>query len=182
MPVVLAPDSAFALGPLARPRRPDRPLARQARTDRERAVEDHGRESFDWLAAPSRPGERIALLIRGARLAVATGALADGRRGLPPTARAVLRSYDSYAAWSVSRGAGLLAAGEIVITDRLHGHILCVLMGIPHVVLPDRHGKIRHFWETWTSRSSVAHWANDLETAQRIANGLHAADAPSPRG
>ncbi|XGV98165.1 MAG: polysaccharide pyruvyl transferase family protein [Leptolyngbya sp. BL-A-14] len=41
---------------------------------------------------------------------------------------------------------------RLVITTRLHGHILCVLMGIPHVVIPNSYHKIRSFYETWTYR------------------------------
>jgi pyruvyl transferase EpsO len=36
-----------------------------------------------------------------------------------------------------------------VVTDRLHAHLLCLLLGLPHVVLNDRHGKVRGYWETW---------------------------------
>ncbi len=75
----------------------------------------------------------------------------------------------------------MLAGGAVVITDRLHGHILCVLMGIPHVVLPDRHGKIRNFWETWTHSSSNAHWAAGIDEAREIAAGL-VADLPAATG
>jgi len=39
---------------------------------------------------------------------------------------------------------------KLVITNRLHGHILCVLMGIPHVVIPNSYHKITSFYETWT--------------------------------
>ena len=42
-----------------------------------------------------------------------------------------------------------------MITDRLHGHVLALLMGIPHVVLPNTNGpdqvnKIDAFLDTWT--------------------------------
>ncbi len=39
-----------------------------------------------------------------------------------------------------------------VITNRLHGHILCVLLGIPHVFLPNSYGKNQLWYETWTSQ------------------------------
>jgi len=60
----------------------------------------------------------------------------------------------------------------VAITDRLHGHILCLLLGIPHVVLPDRYGKLRGFVEAWTSGSDLFVWASEpraaLEAAERF--------------
>lgn len=37
-----------------------------------------------------------------------------------------------------------------VITDRLHGHILAVMLEIPHVFLPNSYHKNESFYETWT--------------------------------
>ena len=66
----------------------------------------------------------------------------------------------------------MLSQGRFAITDRLHGHILCLLMGIPHVVLNDRYGKISNFYETWTSGNPLAYWAESLSEAVRIGNDL----------
>ncbi|WP_276524270.1 polysaccharide pyruvyl transferase family protein, partial [Enterobacter hormaechei] len=52
---------------------------------------------------------------------------------LDPTARARRR---------VERGLRLLSRGERIVTDRLHGHILSLLLGIPHVVLDNDYGKL----------------------------------------
>jgi len=37
-----------------------------------------------------------------------------------------------------------------VITNRLHGHITCVIFGIPHVFLPNSYYKNKGFYEAWT--------------------------------
>ena len=37
-----------------------------------------------------------------------------------------------------------------IVTNRLHGHILCVLLGIPHVLLPNSYYKNEAFYRTWT--------------------------------
>jgi exopolysaccharide biosynthesis predicted pyruvyltransferase EpsI len=66
----------------------------------------------------------------------------------------------------------MLSAGAVVVTDRLHGHILCTLAEIPHVVVPDRHGKIRNYWDTWTHAVPFARWAPDASTALEIADAL----------
>lgn len=39
---------------------------------------------------------------------------------------------------------------RLIITNRLHGHILCILMGIPHIFLPNAYYKNEAFHETWT--------------------------------
>ena len=36
-----------------------------------------------------------------------------------------------------------LRRGKVVITDRLHAHVLCLLLGIPHVLLDNNYGKVR---------------------------------------
>ena len=59
----------------------------------------------------------------------------------------------------------MLSAGRVVMTDRLHGHVLALLMGIPHVVLPDATGKTRGFYEQWTSNSDLVQWADTQDEA-----------------
>jgi pyruvyl transferase EpsO len=39
---------------------------------------------------------------------------------------------------------------RLVITTRLHGHILCVILGIPHVFLANSYYKNEAFYQTWT--------------------------------
>jgi len=61
---------------------------------------------------------------------------------------------------------------RLVITTRLHGHILCVLMGIPHVVIPNSYHKITSFHETWTNRvpfcKLVTHHSQVKEAAEEL--------------
>jgi exopolysaccharide biosynthesis predicted pyruvyltransferase EpsI len=172
--IVLAPDSAFALGALPPPAQPaSEPVAYLARTDRETAhAPPEGHVTFDWLAQPTALRERLALVMKEARLTAATGRRASGRRALRLGGPAVLRSFDDYAAWSVRRGTRLLSQGRVIVTDRLHGHILCTLMSVPHIVLDSSDGKIRNFWETWTSGSPIARWADDPSHALDLAGEL----------
>ena len=96
----------------------------------------------------------------------------DHGRARPVHPRLTLAAYDRYAAWNVKRGTEMLSRGRVVITDRLHGHILCVLMSIPHVVLNDRYGKIRDFWDAWSHGAPGAHFAAEPEEARTIARSL----------
>jgi pyruvyl transferase EpsO len=109
----------------------------------------------DWLAEPS------SATLRAARRASAWmrsgGILARlGERRLP-------RLWERAARERVRRGIRLLSRGSVVLTDRLHGHILCLLAGIPHVVVPDRFGKIESFVSTWTGDVPDTHLAPHLE-------------------
>jgi pyruvyl transferase EpsO len=38
----------------------------------------------------------------------------------------------------------------VVVTDRLHGHILAVMLEIPHLFLPNSYHKNESFYDTWT--------------------------------
>jgi exopolysaccharide biosynthesis predicted pyruvyltransferase EpsI len=40
---------------------------------------------------------------------------------------------------------------RLIITNRLHGHILATLLGIPHVFLPNSYHKNKAFYDTWTA-------------------------------
>ncbi len=81
-------------------------------------------------------------------------------------------------AWlQMARGCRLLGRSRVVVTDRLHGHVLCALLGIPHVVLDDRFGKIRSLWETWTADWPSAAWAGSAADALGSARFLLARTA-----
>jgi len=151
---MLVPDLALSLGPLPRPpRSPDaEPIVWLARTDHERLSTRRLRlaspistrlRPTDWLETPP------TLLRRAERF------LATQYRRRPRRLR-VLRTplsscYDHLAWENLRRGCALLGRGEVVVCDRLHAHILCVLMGIPHFVLDNNYGKIRACLEAWTS-------------------------------
>ena len=63
-----------------------------------------------------------------------------------------------------ANGMLFLQRGRVVITDRLHGHILCVLCGIPHVVIDPVNKKITSYMQSWTGGIEnilIAHSAED---------------------
>jgi exopolysaccharide biosynthesis predicted pyruvyltransferase EpsI len=165
------PDLAFAIGPLARPRPARVPVVRLARIDKEAAGGDEQlvAPSFDWLAPPASRRVRARFAASDRVLQVAVG----GRRMrglLPPRARKL--AYDAYARQNVDRAARLLSGGEVVVTDRLHGHILCALLGIPHVLVDDRYGKVASFYSSWTSSLQTARFARDSDQVPSLADEL----------
>jgi exopolysaccharide biosynthesis predicted pyruvyltransferase EpsI len=53
----------------------------------------------------------------------------------------------------VARGLRLLSRGQTIATDRPHGHILALLLDIPHIVFDNDYGKIGRYVATWTRDS-----------------------------
>lgn len=53
-----------------------------------------------------------------------------------------------------------------VVTNRLHGHILCVLLGIPHVLLPNSYYKNEAFYRTWTRGIPFCRFESDALKAK----------------
>jgi len=72
---------------------------------------------------------------------------------LPPTFNRLYNCSNYKLSWSLMHsGIYRVKQGNVVITNRLHGHILCLLLGIPHIFLPNSYYKNESFYETWTSQ------------------------------
>ena len=145
----LCPDAAFALPEAGRSVPPSSAVVWLSRTDAEKAVEPKDEVGgVDWLRddVVDRVLHRV------------------------PLVRPQLR--ERLAAGRVRRGARMLSRGRVVVTDRLHGHILSLLLGIPHVLLDTANSKIRHFFETWTAGCEITHWADDARQAASLAERL----------
>ncbi len=65
----------------------------------------------------------------------------------------------------LNRGVSRLSTGRAVITDRLHAHILSILLGTPNIYLDNSYGKISNFAETWTNDLDICHSAQSFEEA-----------------
>jgi pyruvyl transferase EpsO len=69
----------------------------------------------------------------------------------------------------MTRGVRLLARGETIVTDRLHGVLIGLQMGRRVVAIDDAHSKIRHYAETWLSDGPAdLCFARDLRDASRM--------------
>jgi pyruvyl transferase EpsO len=175
----LCPDMALALEPLQRPREPLTDIVWLARTDAEsrlrRPPSQDGVERSDWRRLP--PGEPPRGLrarhaaTRGAYERVGGWAQARGT-----AARALWRPlallHPVLAAQRVAIGARVLARGRVVVTDRLHGHVLALLLGIPNVLVDNRTGKNRDLYETWTAPHRDTRWAATPEEALALARAI----------
>ena len=177
-PARLCPDLAFSLEERPRAREPRCDVLWLARQDKESsgAPPDPGdldAEVLDWLGTlPDEPDWP-----RSARLALRLNqSLTPRARRDPRIARRTWRllaaTYRPLAEARLQRGLEILARGEVVVTDRLHGHVLSLLQGIPHVVLDNSYGKTRALVEADTGCSPLVHWADTPDEAREIARGL----------
>jgi exopolysaccharide biosynthesis predicted pyruvyltransferase EpsI len=158
----LCPDMAFAIGTLKRPVPPAVGTLGLIRTDKESTgaflkVRAEGVERVDWLEE-SYTG--LAGIIH-------TGAneICHHPRALRRLSSVMMRSLDALARQRLHRGIRTLCRGRIVITDRLHGHILSLLLGIPHVVLDNNYGKVQTFYESWTKDCMLGYWVDSATEA-----------------
>jgi pyruvyl transferase EpsO len=162
--VRLCPDSALYLGRFRRSA-PKADVLALLRTDHESVADGTATPAdiaeTDWLH--ERRGERRIMQLR----IKAKMLLTAGDRST------ALRRYRMLAGWRLRRGLTALSLGRVVVTDRLHAHILSLLLDIPHVVLDNFYGKIGDFAAQWTHRyrgfHRVASRAEAFELARRLA-------------
>jgi pyruvyl transferase EpsO len=172
-PSALCPDMAFALGPLTRAGAPASPVLHLLRTDKESrlaASDLAGLRTVDWLDEPA------------SMLRTASYHLIDlvGRPRLRAIARPLLTAvYAPLARQRLHRGVRLLSSASVVVTDRLHGHVLSLLLGLPHVILDNSYGKLSSFHETWTSDVENVVRVHSVAEAREVAATLSRAHAAS---
>ncbi len=145
-PSHLAPDSAYALGAQSRDAAQCDVLMLM-RTDDER----------QGYALPSADPATVVDWLEDD---------ADLPAGINPKAR------EAQAVARVDRGLRLLARGRVVVTDRLHAHILADLLGIPHVVLDNDYGKIAAYLDAWSVPDAIVMRASTIEHAVVLAKQL----------
>jgi pyruvyl transferase EpsO len=133
---IMVPDCAFGMGPLARIGRARVDLLVLKRTDAESV--QGGAAEVDWLEESPRT-RQIARL-----WTIATKGRLD-RLGF----------YDRLAKMRVRRGVRLLSQGRRIATDRLHAHILSLMLGIPHYAADNLTGKVHAFVDCWTGESPL---------------------------
>ena len=155
---ILCPDMAFFIGPIPRPQRAEVDVLCLLRTDIERVEMNLGDlgsnvRVADWLEGP-KPELHLARA-----WGVAGAVAAHG----PQAAR--FGAFRAAAEMRVRRGTRLLSSGRAVVTDRLHTHILSVLLSLPHAVRDNSYGKVGRFISCWTNTSNLAHRSTSLNSA-----------------
>ncbi len=83
---------------------------------------------------------------------------------LPPTFNRLYNCSNYQLSWSLMHsGIYRVMQGNVVITNRLHGHVLCVLLGIPHIFLPNSYYKNEAFYQTWTCQINYCRFVKEPE-------------------
>ena len=181
----LCPDMAFCLDGIRPSSEASVDILALARTDKEAgpaadrvalalAARGGSLEVVDWLK------DGNVVLRRGSRLVKSVLALLPSAyERMGPMLASLWRRL---AEARLERGVGLLSRGHVVITDRLHAHILCVLMGQPHVVIDNSYGKVRAYFERWTCEVQNCLWAESLQAGLGAGRELlKAIDGAPPR-
>lgn len=161
--VELCPDMAFCMGPLPRPIASRYPLLFLLRTDHETVLGGKalpalppGAQVDDWLTEPADSRDRAASRARRNSLF---------RLGTGGSARRALDYCNLLAQARIDRGLRMLSAADHVVTDRLHAHILCTLLDIPHQILDNHYGKISRYVASWQTAWDGVGIAGSLEDA-----------------
>jgi exopolysaccharide biosynthesis predicted pyruvyltransferase EpsI len=166
----LATDMAFALGPQSGVP-PAADILWLARTDHEGTVEPPESSSgvlvTDWsLAGRERLWDAVAWLPLTSRF------IKPLARTHALVGRAVQPLLDPLARLNVGCALELLSSGRVVVTDRLHAHILGLLLGRPQVLLDNSYGKLSAFRESWTYDAIDVQTASNPEEALSKAREL----------
>ena len=152
---LLMPDMAFQIGPVNRFLRPTHDIMWLKRTDS---------ESPKYSIPNNTQGYDIIVQ--------------DWLSWKTPKGSAILE--DSFI--MTANGMLFLQRGRVVVTDRLHGHILSTLCGIPHVVIDPVNHKTTSYMKSWTVGIENILVADSPEDALNKAIGLlHKLDDKLPR-
>jgi len=172
--VELCPDMAFFIGPIESKKPPGYDRFILSRNDSEKSSDwliDMARLSAgisvnlsDWLE-PDRPEKFLSRVERhtsGIRLLI------------DPSNMALLVLWNMLAQARLVRGQALLERGRVVISDRLHVHILSILLNKPHVLIDNNYRKLGNFHQAWTKRYGGVKFVSNLEEALAAARDLDA--------
>lgn len=150
--VTLAPDAAHCMGTLTSGRQAQGPVLSLLRDDKEGVfpgldtqMAAHGKVA-DWPRLPflRTPVDRLVESV-----------VAPRRPTSAPLMRRREAMYRRHAWARVRAGVDFLAQGRLVVSDRLHAHLLCSLMGKRHISLDNSYGKIARYIDAFGQDDTV---------------------------
>ena len=77
--------------------------------------------------------------------------------------------FDAYSWRQLWAAIRLFSKGRRIVTDRLHGHILAIMMGKEHDLHDNSYGKNSAFYTTWTHPSPLATFVGQAEKGSGVA-------------
>ena len=163
----LCPDMAFFIGAIEPNQQPTVDHFILSRTDQEKSTTSlvsalgdkylGNAELADWLEPYWQERILHRLEIHSAWL----------RAKLDPNNKMLLIVWNQLSKARQKRGIVLLSRGRMVISDRLHVHILCILMNKPHLLIDNVYGKISHFYYTWTFTHPSVIYVKDINLLRK---------------
>ena len=171
--VELCPDMAFALGAVAESNEPVVDLVWLARTDHESVGQQKEEisvttEKLDWLhGEPGRFYSKFAAKFT-VRIRRTVQMVYRHSKFLRDNAWAINSAFfDSLAQSRFERGLRILSRGKVIVTDRLHGHILSTLLGKPQVLFDNHYRKIGNYLDCFSlSREAIFYVADDKSNVE----------------
>ena len=80
----------------------------------------------------------------------------------------ITNSYGRVSHEVVFSGLSLIQSARVLVTDRMHPHVLAAMVGHPVILLPDRYGKNRAVFEYSSQQFQSVEWAESMEEAQAL--------------
>ena len=172
--VVTVPDLALRLAPQARRGRPKHDIIWLARDDIEgvEGAPPNEVHVFDWtqnIRDDVRSGYAL-LRVSGVFSRLRSSAL--GTALAPYVNRPIPDLYRLASQRVLDYGNRLLDDGKVLVTDRMHPHVLTALRGQHAVLLPDKFGKNRAVYDHYTRELPTVHWANTPSEGLKLAREL----------
>lgn len=78
-----------------------------------------------------------------------------------PFVTAGSRAWIKYASELIDEAVELFSENDLIVTDRLHGHILACLIGIENVIIDNSYGKNASYVSQWTESSNLVKLVRD---------------------
>ncbi|OZC51001.1 hypothetical protein CH286_05530 [Rhodococcus sp. WWJCD1] len=165
--VVYCPDMALGIESFSRPinNRPELQCLVIARTDHEKAAD------LSFMDAPKTDWGLTGPALVHWKLARIPGTVArrlQNRHTSRVAYPLLLAGYNAMRRLNLASGVSMVNSAEIIVTDRLHVHVLCGLLGREHVVLDNNYGKIRSIFDDYTNNFSTAHFADNTASIESI--------------
>lgn len=155
--IELCPDMAFAIGPLERRSRVSIPVLAMLRADAEAA----GLSTADMVGLPVEDWiNEDAMKVRVAKVRGRISAIMSGN-----PSELTLCKLDAAAHQRFDRGVRQLSRAQSIVTDRLHVHIVSLLLGIPHAVLDNSYGKVRRFMSAFSGGTELSYLPDSMKDA-----------------
>lgn len=174
--VLTVPDMALRLAPQPTRSAPTHDIIWLARDDLEGVGEKspEGIHVFDWPHDLRTHVPKAYGMLRTSGIFSRLRSSGVGRVVAGPLNSPIATLYRNVAREMLAYGGRALDLGKVLVTDRLHPHVLTALRDQPSVLLPDKYGKNRAVYDYYTNKFKSVHFARNPAEALAIARTLAA--------